>query len=167
MLLEPKKHGFRQQAPVAADGIFNFENAPRRPPRGLSGPPPESLPPQVPPQHLGDAIFEAGQELALTRQKQRQYFRAACKRKMGGGHPDEAAPPPRKRRRVKTFVTVMQIDNCLRTSSDLRLCDFIVPKTAEGKYAGDPFLWPSLSLATDSGPDCVCLLAVPLAKGGG
>ncbi len=61
----------------------------------------------------------------------------------------------------------MQIDNCLRTSSDLRLCDFIVPKTAEGKYAGDPFLWPSLSLATDSGPDCVCLLAVPLAKVGG
>ena len=111
---------------------------------------------QVPPQHLGDAIFEEGKELQMARERQRQYFRASCKRKMGG-HPDAAAPPPRKRRRVKTYVTIMMIDNVLRTSTNLRLSDFRIERTPDGKdFAGDPFEWPSLSLATDSGPDCVC-----------
>ncbi len=113
--------------------------------------------PQVPPQHLGDSLFLEGEELRLSRERQRQYFRAVCKRKLGG-ETGEVAPAPRKRRRVKTYVLIMSIDNVLRVSTGARLTDFMVEKSPTGELQGDPFTWRSLSLATDSGPDCVCIL---------
>ncbi len=107
----------------------------------------------MPPQHLGDALFLEGEALQLARQRQRQYFRAACKRRLGG-QVEESAPAPRKRRRVKTYVSIMMLDNALRVTAGKRLTDFGVECSGDGVLQGDPFTWRSLSVATDSGPDC-------------
>ncbi len=136
------------------------------PPAPLGTPlePPLGLPqpcPQVPPQHTGDSLFLEGDALQKARERQRQYFRAACKRKLGGSV-EEQAPAPRKRRRLKTYITIMMLDNAMRVTANARLTDFAVDASADGGLQGDPFQWRSLSVATDSGPDCAIPSAVQL-----
>ncbi len=108
-------------------------------------------PPQVPPVHITDAAFEEGEQLAQTRAKQRSYLKAVVKRRLG--QPSEDCPPPRKRRGTKSYVFCMQLDNMLRHSAGKSLIDYEVPQE-DGRIAGSPWTLPSLSLATDSGPDC-------------
>lgn len=77
------------------------------------------------------------------------------RKKLGNAQPDDIAPPPRKRRRVKSYISVLMVDNFLRIAAGARLTDFITPTDADGQPVGSPFSWRSLSLATDSGPDMV------------
>ena len=99
--------------------------------------------------------------MAEIHRRQRAFFRAQVRRKLGG-QPDASCPPPRKRRRVKTYVSTMMVDNILRTSAGCRLTDFLPPKSEDGQLVGSPFQWRSLALATDSGPD---MAGVSAARG--
>ena len=67
----------------------------------------------------------------------------------------DANPAPKKRRRTKAFQMCMMIDNMLKVSCDTNLAAFAIPKDKDGRYLGDPFLWPSLSMSPDSGADMV------------
>ena len=112
---------------------------------------------QVPPVHLADSCFLEGSDLDEAREQERKHVKAVIKRRLGQPA-EEPGPPPKKRRRLKSYVTLMQIDNMLRTSASRRLSDYIAPLDGEtGQLSSDVDLWrlPSLSLATDSGPDCV------------
>eukprot|EP00959_Pyramimonas_sp_CCMP1952_P230673 4822587-Pyramimonas_sp.AAC.1 len=53
---------------------------------------------------------------------------------------------------------VMMLDNILRGSCGTQLSNFKIPRSADtGRYLGDPFLWPLLTLSPDAGPDMSCL----------
>ena len=108
--------------------------------------------------HVGDAFFEEGDALRVIRERQKAYFRSQVKRKLGAVV-EEVAPAPRKRRRVKTYLSILIVDNCLRVSAGARLTDFKPPVDENGNFEGSPFIWKCLSLATDSGPD----MALPLS----
>ncbi len=108
--------------------------------------------------HVGDAFFEEGDALRVIRERQKAYFRSQVKRKLGAVV-EEVAPAPRKRRRVKTYLSILIVDNCLRVSAGARLTDFKPPVDENGNFEGPPFTWKCLSLATDSGPD----MALPLS----
>ena len=106
--------------------------------------------------HLGDSFFEEGDALAQARRRQRAWFRSQCKRKLGAAQePSESAPAPRKRRRVKSYVSLMMVDNALRVTAGARLTDFQIGTNEAGAPVESPFKWKSLSLATGSGPDMV------------
>jgi hypothetical protein len=105
--------------------------------------------------HLGDSFFEEGGALLQARRKQREWFRAQCKRKLGASA-EATESAPRKRRRVKSYLSLLMIDNALRVTAGARITDFKIDKdAATGAPVGSPFTWKSLSLATDSGPDMV------------
>ncbi len=112
--------------------------------------------PQVLPEHMGEEDFLEGEALAAAWQKQRDAVNAAVKRKLSGELEKTTEKPPKKRRRLKTYSTIMSIDSMLRGTCCTQLSNFIVPKTPEGEFCADsdPFTWPVLSVATDSGPDC-------------
>lgn len=95
-------------------------------------------------------------------ERKRKHVRAVVKRRLSQEAESESAAPLRKRRRTKSYVTLMQIDNMLRISAGKRLSDFVVrvdPDTGQIDRSIDLWTIPSLSLATDSGPDCVGPLA--------
>eukprot|EP00959_Pyramimonas_sp_CCMP1952_P180586 3775890-Pyramimonas_sp.AAC.1 len=55
----------------------------------------------------------------------------------------------------------MNIDNVLRYSANRRLCEYVLPRGPDDELLGSPWDWPGLSIATDSGPDCVPAPAPP------
>ena len=99
-------------------------------------------------------MVQVGGELNESRKRMRKYVQNVIKRRMEK-EVDETCAPPKKRRRTKSFVTVMMLDNMLRHASQRRLSDYIVEEGGAGKLCGDIWKMPCLSVATDSGPDCV------------
>ena len=99
-------------------------------------------------------MFCEGEELAECHRRQKEYFKSQIRKRLGQTD-GPSAPAPRKRRRVKTFVTVMQVDNMISSATGLQLADFVVQQAEDGTFLGDPWQWKGLSLASDSGPDCV------------
>ena len=84
--------------------------------------------------------------------------RALAKRKAGQSIPDNEVGPVKEKRRLKTFQTVMHIDNMIKvaTNNRLGLADFQQVPNADGNFEKCPFEWKVLSLAPDRGPDNVC-----------
>ena len=115
----------------------------------------QSSTPQVPPVHLSESVFESGATLDAARKRARLYVKAIVKRKAGSCLGEARPPAPRKRRRVKSYVTLMGLNNMLVHASGRRLADYCLPEDETGEIRGSPFSWPGLSVATDSGPDCV------------
>lgn len=110
----------------------------------------------MPPQHLGETAFSEGQDLVNYQLRHRKYFAQIVKRKLGSTDldPSEAKAPP-KRRRVKSYVSLMLLNNQLQHSAGVDLITFIPEKDSDGRFVQDPFTWRGLSVCTDSGPDMV------------
>lgn len=102
--------------------------------------------------------YQTGGEVARVEDQKRwaAFGRSFVKRKLGQGGKESAPPRAPKRRRLKSYVTLMQIDNMLRGNADKCLADFHIAPGPTGCLP-DPFTWPSLNLSPDSGPDMVCL----------
>ena len=103
--------------------------------------------------------YETGGEAAREKEERRwqTFGRSFVKRKLGLQGPKRANPPRvAKRRRVKSFLTGMQIDNMLRGSTDTTLADYVIQPDASGSLPS-PWVWRSLNLSPDMGPDMVCL----------
>ena len=113
----------------------------------------------MPPVHISDTAFLEGAELSEAMEKKRKHLRGVIKRRLGQEPEPSSSAPPRKRRRVKSYITCMQIDNMLKVSAGKRLSDYVVKLNEHGDISSEYDLWklPSLSLATDSGPDCARL----------
>lgn len=103
---------------------------------------------------MGDAVFQEGAELEASRKRQRSHVLGVSQRQLGRA-PDQTCAPPRKRRRTKSYVTLMMLDNMLKHASGRRLSEYIAEIGGDGKLVGDVWQLPALSVATDSGPDCV------------
>ena len=64
--------------------------------------------------------------------------------------------PMAKMNRLKTYQTLMQVSHMLSKTTNLSLADLIVEPDADGIFP-NPWLWKSLSLAPDRGPDMSCM----------
>ncbi len=111
----------------------------------------------MPPQHLAESAFSEGLELAKFQERHRRFMQNVVRRKPGATDIGKCEGQVKKRRRVKSYITMMLLDNALRMSADQSLVDFIPAKNAAGEYATEPFHWKHLSVSTDSGPDCVAV----------
>ena len=72
---------------------------------------------------------------------------------------DSTSVEPRapKYRRLKTFTSMVSLNNLIQESTAGKsLQDFIIETDTDGAWRIDPFKWPRLELAPDMGPDKVC-----------
>ena len=71
----------------------------------------------------------------------------------------------KKRGRVKTFATLVKLDNQLKRSTKRGLHSFKRPvKLPDGTWSISPFRWRRLNSATDMGPNMVCAHSVCIYK---
>ena len=90
----------------------------------------------------------------------RSCRRTVVKRKLGDILQDgnDKGSAIKRRKRVKSFQMVMMLDNLLRGTCGSQLSKFKIPRSeSTGKYVGDPFKWPLLTISSDAGPDMTCL----------
>ena len=64
-------------------------------------------------------------------------------------------PPHKKRKRVKSMHWGLALDNCLQFTTGAGLERFEI---TSAKKQSDPYLWPSLSIIPDQGPDGYCMV---------
>ncbi len=58
------------------------------------------------------------------------------------------------RKRRKSYETLLALHNSLLTAVPKGLAHYEIPDTSP--IFADPFSWPSLSIATDQGPEMLC-----------
>ncbi len=83
--------------------------------------------------------------------------RSVVKRRVGAIGKEAGSGQPAKRRRTKAYQATMMLDNLLKHSTGFPLSHFRVQNAPDGQWAGDPWTWPLLTLAPDSGPDNVAM----------
>ena len=98
-----------------------------------------------------------GETGRLVRYNAWRKMSAAMAAKKAGVPIDAAALKPRKKlQRTKTYVAMQNLNNIVYQASGSSLDRYQIIPNSEGVLPS-PFSWPHLSVASDRGPDCVCM----------
>jgi len=108
-------------------------------------------------QHLAVADHGTVQEVNEEKVRLGAFGKMVARRKLGisGGDKKDTTFPQAKRRRTKSSQTLVMIQNILEIATPISLADIQILKSADGSWR-NPYLWPSVALAPDRGPDMTC-----------
>ena len=103
-------------------------------------------------------VYLSAMDLDDIADAQKAYYQHSVRAtKRARGLPEESRlGPMRKKQRLKTYASIMHLDNMVRKSCGHGLPRIQVREDAEGNWPPDPFSWPRYNLASDCGPDMVC-----------